>query len=67
MFTNARLFTIDKFTNARFDCISNILTSSDNIKLPCGDKDETILGGLSRPVIWSQLCLGENMWECETH
>ena len=21
MFTNARLFTIDKFTNARFDCI----------------------------------------------
>ena len=23
MFTNARLFTIDKFTNARFDCNRN--------------------------------------------
>ena len=32
MFTNARLFTIDKFFNARFDCDRLVLIMPDDFK-----------------------------------
>ena len=42
MFTNARLFTIDKFTNARFDCTIKICSTG-------GPRIARIFGGKKTP------------------